>query len=122
MIEYRKNNLDILRVKETARYHKPGVARQHKLTTWLLRYGLTPEKYSQMLADQNNCCYACEEPFTYSSNGRGSFDIAVDHDHNHPGSHRVLMHQNCNKGFGYLRENITALKNLIKLAEMHALI
>lgn len=41
----------------------------------LAAYGLTPERFDQMLAEQGNACAMCREPF---KEGR---PIVVDHDH-----------------------------------------
>lgn len=41
----------------------------------LAAYGLTPERFDEMLAEQGNACAMCREPF---KEGR---PIVVDHDH-----------------------------------------
>jgi len=41
----------------------------------LKAYGITPERFDQMLAEQGNACAMCREPF---EEGR---PIVVDHDH-----------------------------------------
>jgi len=46
-------------------------ARKHRLKA----YGLTQERFDQMLAEQGNACAMCREPF------REGQRIAVDHDH-----------------------------------------
>lgn len=83
----------------------PGVKqRQKKLARihHLKKNGLTPERFDEMLAGQNNCCAIC---FTDSPGGVGTWHI--DHDHACcPGRFscgncvRGLLCMSCNHGLG----------------------
>jgi len=66
------------KVKERARERNARMTReerragQHK---W--QYGITPEAFERMLAEQEGCCYLCREPLDLEKK-RG---VHVDHDH-----------------------------------------
>ena len=70
-------------------------------------YGLTPEKYEEILLRQNNGCAICEEPIDSRSR-----KLHVDHDHE-TGIVRGILCTMCNPGLGYFRNNS---KLLIKAA------
>lgn len=69
-------------------------------------YGITIECYEQLKINQNNQCLICENEL-----GKGR-DIAIDHDHK-TGKVRGILCGNCNKGIGFLKENVQFLKNAI---------
>ena len=72
-----------------------GKARAHFRKSQLKQYGLTPEDYDRMLAEQGGGCAICDttEP------GHGKAVFCVDHDH---ATLRVrgLLCQDCNQGLG----------------------
>lgn len=75
---------------------------------WILgRAGITPEKYTLMMKEQNGVCAIC-----HSSNksGRG---LAVDHNHETK-KIRGLLCSNCNLGIGYLKDDILRLEKAIE--------
>lgn len=67
----------------------------------LRRYGISPEAYDQMLADQKFVCAICGEPG--KENGRAK-RLAVDHDHR-SGKVRALLCANCNTAVGLLQDS-----------------
>ncbi len=67
-------------------------------------YGLTPEKFQDLLTEQGGNCYLCEEPLDTTPQNRG---VYVDHDHTCcPGKKscgkcvRGLACHQCNTGIG----------------------
>lgn len=64
-----------------------------------LRYGLTSEKYSTLLALQGDCCAICRT--IAPTHGRR---LAVDHDHD-TGAVRGLLCGPCNRAIGYLGDS-----------------
>jgi hypothetical protein len=74
--------------------------KKHPRAQWginLRRYGLTPERYEEMLIEQGGRCAICsEEPKRYR--------LHVDHDHT-TGAVRSLLCGNCNSGIGMFRED-----------------
>ena len=64
--------------------------RQH-----LAQYGLTPEAYDALVAEQGGRCYLC---------GREESPLHVDHDHE-TGLRRRLLCNMCNRGLGFLGDD-----------------
>lgn len=60
-------------------------------------YGITFERFSEMLIAQDGLCYICSQPFGYKVHR----DACVDHDHD-TGEVRKLLCRDCNLGVGYL--------------------
>lgn len=70
--------------------------------SWLKsKYGITPERYSELLEQQNGRCAICKS----TNPGRsGSQRFAVDHDHV-TGEVRGLLCDHCNVGLGRFQDN-----------------
>lgn len=66
---------------------------------WLRRYGLTPEKYEEMLLEQQGCCKICKRHGDEFKKG-----LCIDHAHD-SGKVRGLLCTNCNTALGLLKEN-----------------
>ena len=75
-------------------------------------YGITPERYEEILKLQNGVCYICSD--TVKSR-RGK--LHVDHDHS-TGEVRGLLCINCNRGLGNFRDSIELLKKAIEYLDM----
>ncbi|MFG1776622.1 endonuclease domain-containing protein [Micromonospora sp. NPDC049048] len=70
------------------------------------RYGLTPETFDQMLAEQGGKCAAC-------GGGSGRRPFQVDHCHQ-TGRVRGLLCGNCNSALGHARDDRDRLRALIQ--------
>lgn len=77
-------------------------------------YGLTREEYFNLLNTQNNKCAIC---FTEKISGKSR--LAIDHDHT-TGKVRGLLCNQCNRGLGYLRDDITRFRSAIDYLERHS--
>lgn len=64
----------------------------------LERYGITPEIYDRMLADQGGVCAICRRP------ERDGVSLAVDHCHSSSAVRGLLCHM-CNRGIGQLADD-----------------
>lgn len=93
--------------------------------TYLRRtYGLTLERYSELLAEQGGCCAICGEPPTVQNSGRWTRKrrrpappkLVVDHDHE-TGKVRGLLCGMCNAGLGHLKDSLDVLRFAIKYLE-----
>ena len=75
-------------------------------------YGLTPEKFDEILKSQNGKCAICrtKKPSTRMFHNRV---FQVDHDHR-TGMVRGLLCSSCNSVLAYARDNIEVLKSAIK--------
>jgi Recombination endonuclease VII len=79
-----------LKLQERYASQRPWVkAASHRLRV----YGITPERYIDMLFDQNGRCGMCHQFFLESPD--------VDHDHE-TGEVRELLCHKCNTGLGYI--------------------
>ena len=78
-------------------------------------YGITIEKYNQTLKEQDNKCASCGEDFVSSKHTH------VDHDHSYPkkdpNGFLALLCQGCNKARGLLRNNVDAIRGLLRYQE-----
>jgi hypothetical protein len=70
-----------------------------------LTYGITPEQYDEMLAQQQHRCAIC---LTSTPPSRNGF-FSIDHDHS-TGKIRGLLCDFCNRGLGLFRDSPTALR------------
>jgi nitrate/TMAO reductase-like tetraheme cytochrome c subunit len=75
------------------------------------RYNITEKEYLDMLKKQKNCCKICG---IHKKNLKRS--LAVDHCHS-TDKVRGLLCINCNRGMGYLQDDIEMLKSAIKYLE-----
>ena len=64
-------------------------------------YGITPERYDEMLAQQHGLCALCGKP----PDGE---NLMVDHDHE-TDEVRGLIHRFCNSLLGFAREDVSIL-------------
>lgn len=82
------------------------------------RYGLSPERFAEMLVKQNNKCAVCPVVFTFEDR---ETTPCVDHDHTCCSSNtscgkcvRGLVCHHCNAGLGSFRDNTVTLQNAIQ--------
>jgi hypothetical protein len=79
----------------------------------LLRFGITPERYDEMLEEQDGVCAICKRPETRVSAHTGEIQpLAIDHDHACCPARkscgrcvRRLLCGDCNNGLGQFRDN-----------------
>jgi hypothetical protein len=71
-------------------------------------YGITVQEYERMFMAQGGLCAICGKPSLRK--------LHVDHCHS-KGTIRGLLCRKCNKGIGFLDDNIQSLKNAVKYLE-----
>lgn len=91
----------------------------------LRRFGVTPERYAQMLQAQADVCAICRKPETVERNGR-VLRLAVDHDHSCCAGDsscgacvRALICTRCNRGIGTFGDDPAALRAAADYVEAH---
>jgi hypothetical protein len=95
--------------QQARRTSDPDHVRRQRLS----RYGVTPEQFDQMLADQGGECAICG---TDVPGGRGGFHV----DHNHDsGAVRGLLCHACNVGIGHLGDSTTRLEAALAYLRSH---
>lgn len=72
------------------------------------RYGISKESYQELLEKQQGVCAIC-----FNSCSKA---LAVDHDHK-TGVIRGLLCNKCNRGLGYLQDDLTLLRRAIDYLE-----
>lgn len=89
---------------ERFRREHPERAREQWRLGRLARFGITPEDYDRMLAEQGGLCAVCRQPETQRANNGHPKMLAVDHDHI-TGQVRGLCCAACNVGLGNFRHD-----------------
>jgi hypothetical protein len=72
------------------------------------KYGITSDKYNQMLSEQNHKCYIC-----HIHEDKLDRSLAVDHCHT-TGKVRGLLCGNCNRFLGQIDDNINTAERLLE--------
>lgn len=90
--------------------HRLANPEQHKRNLRKIRYGISEEQYQEMLLKQDGKCAICEKEMSPPH---------VDHCHNTK-KVRGLLCDTCNRGIGYLKEDINILKGAIKYLELES--
>lgn len=93
---------------EFSRKHVSRLSKESRRYALQRKFGISEEKYNDLLIDQNSCCAICQR---HQSNL--SRKLAVDHNHL-TGQVRGLLCPNCNTGIGNLRDNTEMLEKAIK--------
>ena len=87
------------RLKEN--YHADVKVRARQADyNWRRNYGLSLDRFFEMLAEQKGRCRLCGEPFGQSSSRKP----VPDHDHE-TGEVRGIIHGNCNLGLGMFQDD-----------------
>ena len=81
----------------------------------LKQYGLTPDQYDKMLAEQGGVCASCHQEETHR-NQYGVVSLAVDHDHT-SGVTRGLLCGRCNRALGLLGDSAQRIQELLRYRE-----
>lgn len=88
----------------------PDAWERHRRRSWLKqKYGITPERYDDILSTQGGVCAICKQP---PDDPRG-YRMHVDHDHA-TGRVRGILCGPCNQGIGRLGDSIERLRAAIE--------
>lgn len=79
---------------------------------YLKQYGLTVKEYYEIFDKQMGLCYICKEQGFKMHEGIKE-NLVVDHNHK-TNKVRGLLCNNCNRGLGLFKDNITNLENAIR--------
>lgn len=116
-IEWRKTNREkCCQATAKWRVRNPTYNEHFKLK---YRYGITPEKYSELFHEQNGRCSICgNEETTRHNRSKKIQKLAVDHCHT-TGNVRGLLCQDCNRGLGKFHDDPTRLQKAIEYLTKH---
>lgn len=108
--KWRENNPEKVRIqKQRFRIQNPEKTKAKDFRHNLDRYGLTPEQYNEMVANQRGLCACCHNP---PHRGR----LQVDHDHK-TGRVRALLCHHCNAGNGHFSDDPARLRQAAEYLE-----
>jgi hypothetical protein len=122
----RERNLDACRARSRdyhqkhkerlSKYHKQWQKdnREHARFKKVLRnFGLSSDKYQQIMEEQNNLCAICRKPETRRDKRTGHImRLSVDHDHRN-GVVRGLLCGACNAALGHFDDDCDRLRSAI---------
>lgn len=74
------------------------------------KYGITPEQFDELLAEQGGVCACC------GASEHGGRNWCVDHDHN-TGSIRGILCVRCNRGIGMIGDTVGCAKRVVSYLE-----
>lgn len=74
-----------------------------------VKYGITPEKYNEMLENQGGVCAICKTKPQFDTRKKR---LSIDHCHT-TGKVRGLLCDACNRGIGMLKDDTSVLMNAI---------
>lgn len=103
--KWRRDNVEKSRAIGRKAYYKDAIRQRARILKKY--YGLTLDKFNEMLKAQNDSCAICE--VKQSVIGKS---LCVDHDHK-SGAVRGLLCGPCNNSLGLLKESPSALFNAI---------
>lgn len=106
-----------IRERDRTRYAElsPERKAQKVAAAWrfkLKRYGITPERYAELVAIQGDRCACCGAGHP----GRGLTAWCVDHDHDTDRVRGLLCHR-CNMGIGLLGDTVDGVRNAVAYLE-----
>lgn len=107
--EYAKNNKDNRKIsKKIWRDKNPDKVKNSKIKRV---YGITIEKYNEMLVEQNGLCKICKKPEITKLKNKIN-GLAIDHCHK-TGKIRSLLCLKCNSALGKFNDSIDLLQEAI---------
>ena len=99
------------------RNSRPNFHRVHNLKQ---RYGLSPDEYQSILANQNFTCAICEVEISHALEYTAKRSVVVDHNHE-TGEVRGILCSKCNLVLGHARESTDILyRAIVYLSERGA--
>ena len=114
----RRKGLDPIKVRLERRREK--ARRAKRVCSWVhegKRIGITQKVYDEALRIQGGVCAACKKPESIVNTRLNKLlDLAADHCHK-TGRFRGLLCGRCNRGLGYLLDDLETLRNLVLYLE-----
>lgn len=107
--ECKPNGFD---VKKNAREWRAKNPDKCKNTDLKKHFGITLDRYNEMLENQDGKCSICGKKEVSSRNGK-FYSLAVDHNHK-TGEIRKLLCSKCNKGLGCFDDSIEIMESAIR--------
>jgi len=114
---YRCKTCDALARKAYEQRHKEKRLSNIRRANRKYKYGLSEDKYQQLIHDQNGCCAICSVVLEQTGNIQHKANtLCIDHDHK-TGVVRGLLCSNCNRALGLFKDNVKFITNAIQYLE-----
>jgi len=115
--DYNRRHKDKIREKnkEYVKTHGQELRAYKRRHDMKIKYNMTPEDFDKLWESQDGKCLGCNIDLTFKVKG----GCIVDHDHK-TGKVRGLLCNNCNAGLGFLKDDLTVLRNLTNYLEAHS--
>jgi hypothetical protein len=113
--KYVKNNKS--KVKASLKKTRNTSAYKIKQRNYMLQktYGISKERYDELLAEQGGVCFICRNPERRLYKGKPT-NLVVDHNHQTGEIRRILCH-GCNAAIGLLEENPDRMRHMADYIE-----
>ena len=96
----------------------PQYLKSRTLKSRCTRYGITIERYAEMVQEQDNLCAICGKPETHIALDK-EIPLSIDHCHK-TGNVRALLCFKCNVGLGYFNDSIEQMEESIAYLKKYA--
>lgn len=113
---YRCKACDIIARKNYRLRNRESALASQRRRNYKIKYGITVDRYNEILQIQNGCCAICRT--SKSSGPHGSQRLAIDHCHD-TGKVRGLLCNNCNRAVGLFKDDPIVLKSAIEYLDTH---
>jgi hypothetical protein len=116
--DYRRGDCNVCRSLYQKEYRtREGFSERAKTNARKHRYSITEEEYLRMFDEQGGVCAICQQPETATNKDGTRKSLSVDHDHKCCPSEKAscgkcirgLLCSGCNRGIGYLKDDIDIL-------------
>lgn len=104
--------------KSYLKEHRATFPKAWKNTHLMAKFGVSLDRYNEMLEAQNHRCAICGEAETATRHGKVKM-LAVDHDHA-TGAIRDLLCSDCNTGIGKLKDRAEILDKAAAYIRRHS--
>ncbi len=99
--------------------NKDRLKKYRKAADLKKNYGISLEKYNEMLVAQGALCFICKQPETQVHPKSGlPYQLSVDHCHT-TNKIRSLLCNNCNRTLGMVNDNVELLQKMIDYVNLH---
>lgn len=99
--------------------NKDRLKKYRKAADLKKNYGISLEKYNEMLVAQGALCFICKQPETQVHPKSGlPYQLSVDHCHT-TNKIRSFLCNNCNRTLGMVNDNVELLQKMIDYVNLH---
>ena len=113
-----RKNYDPAKAREQYLKNREQILKNSRKTHLKRTYGLSIAQYQEMVENQHNRCFVCNQYETRLLKTGLIKPLSVDHNHT-TGTIRKLLCNDCNAALGFVKEDPELLQKLIAYLHMH---